>query len=153
VTPTPLTTDLLAELVAKKHDLLVQLRDVGLRQVELIDGGDMTQLLKLLSSKQRLLNGLQAVERQLDPFRRENPASRVWRSPADREACSRQAALCETLLAEVVERERRSESNLIAHRDRVAVELEVAHRAAEAHHAYDENRLSVSRQLDLSSEG
>ena len=58
MTSLSLATDVLAELVVKKHDLLVQLRDVGLRQIELIDGGDMTQLLKLLSSKQRLLNGL-----------------------------------------------------------------------------------------------
>ncbi len=153
MTSTALPTDTLAELVVHKHDLLVQLRDVGLRQVELIDGGDMTQLLKLLSTKQRLLNGLQTVERELEPFRRENPDSRVWRSPSDRQRCAEQAARCEVLLAEVVEREKLSETSLLAHRDRVAVALQSAHRSAEAHHAYDAAQYSVSRHLDLSSEG
>ena len=149
----PLSTDILAELVEKKHDLLVQLRDVGYRQMELIDGADMTQLLKLLSSKQRLLTALQDVERQLNPFRRENPDDRVWRTPADRARCAELAARSESLLAEVVEQEKRSETQLRAHRDRVAEELEGAHQAARAASAYSENPWTHSQQLDLSSEG
>jgi hypothetical protein len=149
----PLSTDILAELVVKKHDLLVQLRDAGLRQLELIDGADMTQLLKLLSSKQRLLTALQDIERQLKPFRRENPDDRVWRTPADRQRCAELATRSETLLAEVVEQEKRSETQLRAHRDRVAEELEGAHQAARAASAYGDDPWTVSRQLDLSSEG
>jgi len=148
----PFDTDILHDLVGKKHDLLVQLRDVGLRQRELIEGGDMTQLLKLLSSKQRLLNGLQTIERQMDPFRQQNPAERTWRSPADRDRCAKLAAHCETLLVEVVEQEKRSESRLIAHRDRVAVQLEGAHQTAQARSAYVDNPAYELRQLDLSSE-
>src|ERR1700756_791394 len=102
-------TSLLTELIAKKHGLLVQLRDAGARQMELIASGDMTHLLKLLSSKQRLLNGLQEVERQLRPFRVQNASHRRWASENERNACSRTAALCEELMAEVVEQERQSE--------------------------------------------
>jgi hypothetical protein len=148
-----LSTDTLAELVGKKHDLLVQLRDVGLRQMELIEGADMTQLLKLLSSKQRLLGGLQGIECQLNPFRQQNPEQRVWRTHADRQRCAELAARCETLLAEVVEQEKRGETRLRAHRDRVAVELDGAHQAAQAKNAYGDQPWSISRQLDLSSEG
>ena len=43
----------------------------------------MTDLLKLLAAKQTVLDQLQQVERQLDPFRDEDPEARVWRSPAD----------------------------------------------------------------------
>jgi hypothetical protein len=149
----PQSTDVLAELVSKKHDLLVQLRDVGLRQMELIEGADMTQLLKLLSSKQRLLGGLQDIERQLSPFRQEKPEDRVWRNFADRQRCAELAARCETLLAEVVEQEKRGEIRMRAHRDRVAGELEGAHQAAQAKSAYGDQPWSISCQLDLSSEG
>jgi hypothetical protein len=148
----PHDTDILAELVGKKHDLLVQLRDVGLRQTTLIDAGDMTQLLKLLSTKQRLLNGLQGIERQFDPFRHQNPVARAWRNPADRDRCVQMSARCETLLAEVVEQEKQSESRLIAHRDRVAVQLEGAHQAAQVRSAYVEHPAFEPRQLDISSE-
>src|SRR5260370_4930515 len=106
----PPTTDILADLVGKKHDLLVQLRDVGLRQMELIEGADMTQLLKLLSSKQRLLGGLQGVERELNPFRQQHPDDRVWRSPADRQRCAEMPARCEALFAEVVEQAKRGQT-------------------------------------------
>lgn len=149
----PISTDILSELVEKKHDLLVQLHDVGRRQMELIDGADITQLLRLLSSKQRLIVALQEVEHQLNPFRRENPDDRVWRTPADRQLCADLAARSEALLAEVVAQEKRSETRLRAHRDRVAEELEGAHQAARAVSAYGDNRSMLSPQLDLSSEG
>ncbi|HEV2969631.1 MAG TPA: hypothetical protein VGY55_06550 [Pirellulales bacterium] len=146
------TTDILASLVGKKHDLLLQLRDVGQRQTELIEGGEMTQLLKLLSSKQRLLNGLQEIERLMDPYRNQNPAERVWRTPADRDRCAELAGRCEILLAEVVEQEKRSESRLMAHRDRVATQLEGIQQAAVARSAYSDHPAFEFRQLDLSSE-
>jgi hypothetical protein len=143
---------LLAELIVKKHDVLVQLRDIGGRQMELIAAGDMTHLLKLLSSKQRLLSGLQELERQLDPFRQQNPERRTWASEAERQRCGQVATRCETLLAEVVEQEQRSESSLKAHRDRVAVQLDGLQQAAQARRAYAESLASDACRLDLSSE-
>ncbi len=88
-------TRLLATLIAKKHSLLEQLRDAGRRQGELIDQGDMGQLLKMLSSKQHVIAGLHEVERQLDPYRRQDPDRRVWATPADRDRCAAQASQCE----------------------------------------------------------
>lgn len=146
-------TDLLAALIAKKHSLLEQLRDAGRRQAELIDSGDMGQLLKVLASKQYVINGLQEVERQLDPFRRQDPERRVWRTTADRELCAKQAAACEALLAQVVAEEKRSETRLIAHRDRTAALLESAHHAAQARSAYLDGGAVEYRQLDLSTGG
>ena len=35
-------TEKLIELIRKKHDVLVQLRDMGLRQAELVKSGDIT---------------------------------------------------------------------------------------------------------------
>jgi hypothetical protein len=150
---TTLATDILTELIGKKHELLVQLRDAGRRQMELIEASDMTQLLKLLSSKQRVLTSLQDVERRLDPYRSQNPEQRVWRTAADRERCSRVSANCELLLAEVVEGERRGEARLTAHRDRAAAQLELVQHASQARAAYaDMTPGSGYSQLDLSSE-
>ncbi len=145
-------TSTLAELIAKKHDLLVQLRDAGARQMELIDSGDMTHLLKVLSSKQRLLNGLHAVERQLDPFRRQNANQRNWATASQREQCSRTAGLCESLRSEIIEQEKQSELRLRAHRDRIAVQLDGLQQAAQARRAYAEPSASDICLLDLSSE-
>jgi hypothetical protein len=143
---------ILAELIAKKHDLLVQLRDAGARQIELITAGDMTHLLKLLSSKQRLLNGLQDLERQLNPFRQQDAGQRIWASDVERQRCSHTASRCEALLAEVVEHERQSELCLMAHRDRVAIQLDGLQQASQARRAYAEPLPSDVCRLDLSSE-
>ena len=143
---------ILAELIAKKHDLLVQLRDAGTRQMELIAAGDMTHLLKLLSTKQRLLNGLQDVERQLNPFRQQDAGQRMWVSESERQRCSQTVRRCEALLAEVVEHERQSELCLMAHRDRVAIQLDGLQQAAQARRAYAEPLASDVSHLDLSSE-
>jgi hypothetical protein len=145
-------TSTLAELIAKKYALLVQLRDAGTRQMELIASGDMTQLLKVLSSKQRLLNGLQLVERELDPFRVQKPSQRSWTSEFQRDECSRTASQCEALRAEIVEQERQSETHLRAHRDRIAVELDGLQQAVHARRAYSEPLASDMCRLDLSSE-
>ena len=57
-----LETDILVQLIRAKHACLTQLRDMGRRQIELIEAGDLTALLDLLSVKQRPLADLQRVE-------------------------------------------------------------------------------------------
>ena len=57
-------TEILGDRIEQKLALLGQLRDLGRRQTALIETGDLTQLLKLLSAKQRLLAALQALERE-----------------------------------------------------------------------------------------
>src|SRR4051812_15511589 len=99
------STDILSERLEQKLELLSQLRDLGLHQAALIRAGDMTQLLKLLSAKQRLLAALQSLERALDPFRHEDPETRVWTSAAACQRSAQIAAECEELLRTIVEEE------------------------------------------------
>ena len=143
-------TDILTERMEQKLELLVQLRDLGLHQQALIRSGDMTQLLKLLAAKQRLLLALQSLERALDPFRDETPESRIWQSPAHRLRCAELASQCEALLRAIVEQERQSETQMTLRRDEAAARLEGAHFAREVHRAYGSDSLNRPGQLDLS---
>ncbi len=127
-----LATDKLAELVRKKHQVLTQLREIGLRQQALVDQSDITHLLQLLGAKQHLIGALQTVERSLRPFQSDDPESRAWRSPADRAACAERANDCRRLLDEVMQLEREQEARMIERRDQVADRL---HRAGTAHRA------------------
>ena len=81
----PNETEQLAELIRRRHAALIGLRDLGQRQLELIEADQMGPLLTLLAGKQRLLGDLQTTERALDPFRRQDPAARQWQNPAERE--------------------------------------------------------------------
>lgn len=136
MTENALSTDRLAELVAQKRQVLVQLRQVGVRQGELVDAGDVSTLLKLLGAKQTLLNGLRAIEASLAPFHEQDPDARAWPTPESRAACAADAQQCSRLLEEVMRMEREQERRMSDQRDRIARQLRAAHAAGEAAGAY-----------------
>jgi len=130
------STEQLASLIAKKHEVLVQLRAVGVRQTDLVASGEIAGLLKLLAAKQHLINGLQQLERELKPFYIGDPDQRVWRSPEDRARCAQQAAECNTMLEEVVRLEKIGAEKMDARKNEVAQQLQQVHAAAHVRHAY-----------------
>ncbi len=79
----------LAQLALCKLQIMQLLRRLAAQQLEIITGGDMSNLLKLLAAKQTVMDQLAKVEQQLDPFRGQNPETRDWPSAAAREECQR----------------------------------------------------------------
>jgi len=143
------STDILAQLVCAKHQCLLQLRDLGRRQLDLIEASDMTGLLEVLSTKQNSISQLQRIEKALDPFRDQDPDTRQWSSDDVRRRCAEQLRQCEALFAEITSQEKCSESELIRRRDEAAVRLQGAHLAGHAHGAYTAEPASNVHQLDL----
>lgn len=135
-----LATDNLAQLIRKKHRVLMQLRDIGLRQQQAVADKATSNLLQLLGAKQHLIAALQMVERSLRPYQAEDPESRVWRSAEERAACAQQQAECQQLLAEVMQLERDQEAKMIERRDDVAAQLRRANSAHQAVDAYAQHR-------------
>ncbi|OHB77396.1 MAG: hypothetical protein A2W31_05945 [Planctomycetes bacterium RBG_16_64_10] len=150
---TPLETDHLSDLIARKRACLAELRDLGRRQMALIETGSMTQLLKVLAAKQHLIGVLQGIEQALAPFRDQDPQQRRWRSPADRAQCAEQADLCGQLLREIVAQEKESEGRMLQRRDEAAARLRHVHAAAQARGAYQDGTAVRTGMLDLASEG
>lgn len=149
---TALSTSLLIDLIGRKHDCLIVLRDLGARQRELIDSGDMTQLLTVLADKQRLIVQLRHLEQELDPFRDDDPDRRVWSSEAERVRCASLADRAERLLAEILDGERRSEDVLRRRRDDTAEQLAAAHIGHNARGAYADADRYPTSSLDLSAD-
>jgi flagellar biosynthesis/type III secretory pathway chaperone len=129
-------TQQLTDLIERKRQLLEMLVQVARRQNEFIAASDMTTLLKLLSAKQSLLTQLQQTERQLDPFREQDPDRRVWPAPELRQRCQEAARVCESLLAELMQIEQRDEGEMVRRRDAVAGQLQSVASAHEARAAY-----------------
>jgi flagellar biosynthesis/type III secretory pathway chaperone len=144
MTTAALTTDTtrLAALISAKLQVLEILVRLSRRQLELIAAGDTPVLLKLLTAKETVLAQLQTVERQLDPFRNEDPEQRAWKSPVERAACQRDADRANALLAEAMQLERQAEAAMITRRDAAAAALSAAHIAADARTAYAAGPLS-----------
>ncbi len=145
-------TDSLMALIANKQECLTQLCELGARQLELIDEGGLTQLLKVLSAKQHVIGALQGIEKDLKPFGNQDPSGRQWRSPKDRTHCAEQAAACKRLLSEIVRQEKESENQLKKRRDAVAVQLHDAHAAGKARGAYFAESDLKTGMLDVTSD-
>ena len=144
-------TELLASLIDNKYEVLSALRQLARAQVNVVRDGDMTRLMKLLATKQDLLNQLQHVERQIDPFRNQDPESRHWRSPQRRQQVRDMTTRCESLLNEVMLVEKHCEGELAVRRDAAATRLQGIHSVTQATDAYLSMGPTFS-QLDLSSE-
>jgi hypothetical protein len=136
------STERLAELVRKKHQVLTQLREVGQRQMELVTGGDITSLLNLLATKQQFIAILQTVEHELTPYYSENAAQRTWSSPAERADCANRVIECNALLEEIVQLEKLGTEKITVRRNEVAEQLQQVHSATQVRGAYQANRIS-----------
>lgn len=145
-------TDVLVELISKKLAVLQQLRDLSRRQTDLITDGDISRLLSVLSAKQTLLAELQKIQRELEPFRSQDPERRHWRCQEDRLRCRQLSERCETLLGEIMLVERQSESELLQRRNAAVARLQGSHASTQATRAYIDSPLPARRTLDLSSE-
>jgi flagellar biosynthesis/type III secretory pathway chaperone len=146
-------TDLLAALVGAKLKILELLAQLARKQLALADQGQTTDLLKLLAAKQTVLAQLQQVERRLDPFRSQDPETRVWRSQADRHRCQVHATRCDELLAETMRLEKQGEAAMLRRRDHAASALAGASAAADAQAAYAGPVLPTPAALHLHCEG
>ncbi len=146
-------TEQLAALIQRKHTCLLRLHRMGQRQLELIAGDQMTELLDVLTAKQSFLLELQRIEGSLDPFRGQTPELRVWRTAKEREKCAEQQAGCERLLAGILEQEKQAETELLRRRDVTATDLHGAHAAGRARGAYTTRQRPRAGQLDIHSEG
>lgn len=144
-------TELLANLIDKKYEVLSLLRQLARAQTTIVKDGDMTRLMKLLGTKQSLLNQLQSLEQQLDPFRTQDPDTRHWKSPERRQQTRDMATRCESLLNEIMLVEKQCEGELVVRRDVVSTRLQGMHSVTQATDAYMSNGPSYS-QLDLSSD-
>lgn len=129
-------TDLLLQLAGRRLSALEQLHALGRRQIELIATGDMTLLMQVLAAKHNVLAELQQTEKRLDPFRDQKPEARRWRNEALRACCAEVVSKADQLFREILEQEKRAETELARHRDETARRLQMAHAAGHARAAY-----------------
>jgi len=147
-----LETDLLADLIQRRHRCLIEMRALGLKQDSLIRQGDITRLLETLTAKQKQMEQLQEIDSELNPFRQQSPESRHWRNAETRARCAALISESETLLAEIVAQEKQSEAELCRRRDEASARLQGFHTASQTRGAYAKQAMHRGR-LDMSSEG
>lgn len=135
-----LSTTTLAALMSKRRKCLVQLRELALRQSQMIAAGETADLLRLISAKQQLIVAMQALEKELAPFGDEDPGLRVWASADVRLKCAQDADACRTLVQEVMAMEQEGERQMMVRRDAVEVQLRSVANAGRVRDAYMSQR-------------
>src|SRR4051794_37604743 len=137
-----ISTEQLAALIAQKHEVLLQLRAFGVRQMDLVASGEVAALLKLLAAKQHLITRLQELERELKPYYAGDPDKRVWRSADERARCAKQASECNALLEDVVRFEKLGAEKMNERKNEVAQQLHEVHAATHVRNAYQAQQRS-----------
>ncbi len=59
----------LVDLLTQQRGLYMQLRELAMKQTSLVDGNDPETLLKVLASRQRIIDKLTAIDREFRPIR------------------------------------------------------------------------------------
>lgn len=145
-------SDRLIQLLRLRQDRLAQLVRIGQKQAEMINQDQMTGLLDVLAAKDRLIDDLQKVQRELDPLARMQPQQRQWRSEEDRQQAAELVEHCNTLYQAVIQQEQQDMQRVQHMRDETSAQLEEASRAHQARGAYAGSNTARS-SLDLSSGG
>ncbi len=148
-----LSTERLAALVTAKLKILELLVGLARKQLAIVDTGEISDLVKLLAAKQTVLGQLQTLERQLDPFRPQDPETRRWNSAADRARCQADAHRCDELLAESLRLEKQGEAIMLRRRDAAASVLQGVNAAVEAQAAYAAPVSAAASSLHVHCEG
>lgn len=146
-------TTRLAKLIVGKLKIMELLVQLAQRQLSLVQDGEMGDLLKLLAAKQTVLGQLQTLERQLDPYRTDDPDARRWATQEDRRQCQQHARRCDELVAEAMRLEKRSEAQLVCRRDAAAAALQGVSAAVDVQSAYAGSAAAAPLPLHLHCEG
>ncbi|MBI1247352.1 hypothetical protein GC197_05835 [bacterium] len=146
-------TDQLIQLIDQKHEVLTQLLTLSQYQLRLAGHDDhISDLMRVLGAKQTLIERLTRIDRLLDPFRQQDPESRIWRSASERTICSQKAVQCETMLAELKALEHKSTEAVTSHRDEIARLLREIKTSSDSAVAYENLNMPVSRGFDMTVE-
>lgn len=139
----------LADLMDLRWTALRRLLEISDQQLAAIDAGQMTELMRLLSEKQKPLNRLAEIAEQIRGAAGDDPATRKWESEESRQRCRQQQEECEKMHLELLAIEAECESALKKSRDTIQQNLEQVDSARQAANRYTQAPTSGGR-LDLS---
>lgn len=146
--------DELSGLIQQRWEILHRLLEISRKQMHAIESGQMSDLMRILSEKQRPLNDLFAIADQLRVAMDDDPERRHWSTASSRQRCREQQNECEQMHLELLAIEAECESNLSRNRQQVQERLAKVDAGWQAASGYAESSPSATTggRLDLSSD-
>ena len=134
-------------LICQQREVLLELKHFAKVQHQIAQQNELGRLVSLLAAKQKAIQRLQEIDRNLAPFQNQDPESRVWSSQEQRDECRRIAKECPRLLAEIMKLEQIAEETLTAQREMISQQVEQSTTRSQAATAY----LQASNPADSSN--
>ena len=129
----------LKQLLDQRFDLLEQLIAQSERQSDCIKQNQMTDLMQILSSRQKMIEALTQVSRKLREAVGDDPESRVWKDSAERGIYRRRQEKCDQMHQDLLAIEAQCESMLQENRLEIETKMHQLDRGHHAANRYQQN--------------
>lgn len=150
------TTDIggkLIELLIQQSLLYRQLQELAQKQTDLVNGSDPEMLLKILAARQRLIDRLAAVDRQLQPIRDDWTTVSQSLSPSQRHEAQHLIDSVQQTLGEILARDEKDFNTLNSQKQKVSGEIRNVAAGKRVNQAYAQNGTAAkNRFVDTKSE-
>lgn len=135
-------TKKLQELGNLKLHLLRSARELSIQQVEVMQSDDVATLLTVLSRKSEILDTLKTLQKELDPYRNQQPEDRRWDSAEGQAACRTTFEEIDRLLEELSQMDNQALDQMTQQRDAMASQIAQFATAEAVQNAYASSFLS-----------
>ncbi len=126
----------LINLLSQQRMLYRQLKELATKQSSLVDGSDPEMLLRVLASRQRLINKLTAIDQELEPIRSDWNAVSQSLPPQQRQEAQELIASVQDILGEIIARDEKDTKALFDQKQKVSQEIKSASSGKKMNQAY-----------------
>lgn len=114
------------QLLDQQHLLYQQLNELARKQTDMVAGGDSEMLLRILAGRQRLIDRITQIDRELEPYRAEWARISESMAPAERQKAQELVADVQKLLGEILDRDKRDTEMLSGQKQQVSSQIQSA---------------------------
>lgn len=129
----------LIQLLTQQRLLCRQLQSLAQKQSSLVDGSDPEMLLRVLAGRQRIIDRLTALDKELKPIRREWQQVALSLPAAQRAQAQQLVAQVQEILGEIITRDEKDSQSLSSQQQKAANEIKSTTVGKRMNQAYRQN--------------
>ena len=126
-------------LLTQQHALYKQLHELALKQTDLVSGGDPEMLLRILAGRQKLIDRITQINRELEPIRADWSRISASLPSVQKQEAQDLVAEVQSLLGAILERDARDTQSLSDQKQQVSTQIQSASVGKRMNHAYGQS--------------
>lgn len=134
-------------LLDQQHLLYQQLNELARKQTDLVESGDPEMLLRILAGRQRLIDRITQVNRELEPYRADWTSVSESMPVSQRQKAQDLVADVQKLLSEILDRDKRDTESLSDQKQQVSSQIQTASVGKRMNRAYGQSNFSAQSSV------